>query len=203
MYPDSEAGAAGQPPRVTAGRPGPAAWWYLLPVGLLLLSCLLAGAVALMPAKSGRPATPIGEGEPARFSVVAGRGYWLFHSAERSDVGRDCRFTNGANVRIGGRTNLLSPPPKEVSHGGRTYRYAYGFFSHETKPMSASCGGGPVLVEPWAPTRWLALLPLALATVLATAIAIAIAVRRRAPAAMSGPPAAGRPPTRPISDLSN
>jgi hypothetical protein len=32
-------------------------------------------------------------------------------------------------------------------------------------------------VEPWAATRWLALLPLALARLLATAIAIAIAVR--------------------------
>ncbi|MGC1215184.1 MAG: hypothetical protein WA890_28485 [Micromonospora sp.] len=160
-------------------------------MGLLLLGCLIGGAIGLKPAESGRAANPIGEGESATFSVMAGRGYWLFHSAEPGDVGRDCRFTNAANVRIGGRTNLLSPPPEKVRHAGRTYRYAHAFFSHETKSMSASCVGGPVLVEPWAPTRWIALLPVAVAGLAAATTAIAIRTRRRAPTAMPAPPPAG------------
>jgi hypothetical protein len=181
MHPDNSEGAGGQEASVRHGRPVPAAWWYLVPVGILMLGCVTGGAVALVPTESSRPAGPIAEGQTVTFNMEGGRKYWLFRSADPHRRGSSCEFSgDGVNgLRVGGREGLLVRPPEEVRHAGRSYRYVHGIVTHDGGSVSVTCGGGRLLVEPAGSPRWCALVPLALAMVAAIATAIGIGVRRR------------------------
>jgi hypothetical protein len=71
VYSYYDAGRGGHGPSVT-GRPGPAAWWYLIPIGIFLLGLVTSGAIALAPTGSSRPAAPIAEGQLISFDMKSG-----------------------------------------------------------------------------------------------------------------------------------
>jgi hypothetical protein len=134
----------------------PSAWWYALPVGLVLVFLGVAVPVLARTSTSGqRQAQALaGPADRIRIELEPGKTYRIYQDAPAGETGSDCRLSpadgDAAGLRFGNWSrwaDAVVRHPQFVVSGDKRYRFVLNVADTHRVRLEVSCAGGPVLAE--------------------------------------------------------